>query len=171
MSSLGWKVEVETQSGLPHHKIGLQKLQKNPQTTKKPKIGGEAVKCKVFFIPLACHPSLQKGLWMCSMCHCSTAISVQDSMHVCRAIILSKTFLWSYWVWWLLLHQSWTVYAQPVLVLLPDNLVWHNFSQLDQRHFKHLFKNFSPRTNFSIFICHALRFRAIAKKSGCHFAL
>lgn len=93
MSSLGWKVEVETQSGLPHLKIGLQKLQKNPQTTKKPKTGGEAVKCKVFFIPMACHPSLQKGLWMCSMCHCSTAISVQDSMHVSRAIILSKTFL------------------------------------------------------------------------------
>lgn len=93
MSSLGWKVEVKTQSDLPPPQNWTLKTTKKSPNNQKSKIGGEAVKCKFFFTPIACHPSLQKGLWMCSMCRCSTAISVQDSMHVCRAIILSKTFL------------------------------------------------------------------------------
>lgn len=84
-----WKRKVAS----PHHKIGTLKTTQKSPNNQKPKFGGEAVKWKGFFTPIACHPSLQKGLWMCSTCHCSTAISVQDSMHVCRAIILSKTFL------------------------------------------------------------------------------
>lgn len=93
MSSLGWKVEVETQSDLPPPQNWTPKTTEKSPNNQKPKIRGEALKCKVFFTPIACHPSLQKGFWMCSTCHCSTAISVQDSMHVCQAIILSETFL------------------------------------------------------------------------------